>query len=131
MMMPMRVVAPAAVAAVAGETGQRQASPFAGRRRRRRPVATSAVTPLLPLRVAGFRPTFAGEPAELANLASYLVSPYASWVSGTVVTFDGGESVALAGEFNALGAVTGEQWDMLEALGKKANAKGAAVPATE
>ena len=39
-----------------------------------------------------------GEPAELANLAAYLVSPYASWVTGSIVTFDGGESPALAGQ---------------------------------
>ena len=34
---------------------------------------------------------------ELANLASYLLSPYASWVNGQLFTFDGGESAALAG----------------------------------
>jgi 2,4-dienoyl-CoA reductase [(3E)-enoyl-CoA-producing], mitochondrial len=32
-----------------------------------------------------------GEPEELANLAAYLVSDYASWLSGQVVTLDGGE----------------------------------------
>lgn len=90
----------------------------------------------LRLRGPGQPFTQAGEPAELANLAAYLVSPYASWVSGTVVTFDGGESVALGGEFNALSAVSDAQWDMLEALGRRANSKGgaasgAAAPASE
>lgn len=32
-----------------------------------------------------------GEAEELANLASYLVSDYASWMSGEIVHFDGGE----------------------------------------
>lgn len=32
-----------------------------------------------------------GKPEELANLAAYLVSDYASWVSGQVITLDGGE----------------------------------------
>ncbi len=32
-----------------------------------------------------------GEPEELANLAAYLVSDYASWVSGQIFTLDGGE----------------------------------------
>lgn len=86
-----------------------------------------------------------GEPEELANLAAYLLSDYASWVSGQVVTLDGGEvrarrcccalmpprtypslcvqSVALAGEFNALSVVTDEQWDALEGLIRKTNKK--------
>lgn len=33
-----------------------------------------------------------GEPEELANLATYLVSDYASWMTGEIVTFDGGEA---------------------------------------
>ena len=65
-----------------------------------------------------------GVPEELANLASYLVSPYASWLNGQLVTLDGGESVALAGEFNALSVVTKDQWDMLETMIRKTNKKG-------
>lgn len=64
-----------------------------------------------------------GEAQELANLASYLVSDYASWMSGDIVHFDGGEAVALAGEFNALSQVTEEQWDMLESMIRKNNKK--------
>lgn len=57
-----------------------------------------------------------GEPAELANLATFLVSPYASWITGQTVTFDGGESNFMAGEFNELVSVTNKEWDMLEAM---------------
>jgi 2,4-dienoyl-CoA reductase len=57
-----------------------------------------------------------GEVDELANLASYLVSPYASWMNGEVVAFDGGESRSLSGEFNALHRVTQGQWDMMEKM---------------
>lgn len=46
-----------------------------------------------------------GEVEEIANLASYLVSDYASWMTGEIIYFDGGESRSLAGEFNALDIV--------------------------
>jgi 2,4-dienoyl-CoA reductase len=65
-----------------------------------------------------------GEPVELANLASYLLSPYASWVNGQLFTFDGGESAALAGEFNALDIVTQPQWDMMESTIRSSNKAG-------
>ena len=32
-----------------------------------------------------------GHTEELANLAAYLVSDYASWMNGEIITFDGGE----------------------------------------
>ncbi|XP_036066780.1 2,4-dienoyl-CoA reductase, mitochondrial isoform X1 [Oryzias melastigma] len=57
-----------------------------------------------------------GRPAELANLAAYLSSDYASWISGAVVRFDGGELVSMAGEFNELRRVTPDQWKMMEAM---------------
>ncbi|RIH86422.1 putative 2,4-dienoyl-CoA reductase [Meiothermus luteus] len=60
-----------------------------------------------------------GEHTELANLAAYLVSDYAGFITGDVVLIDGGETVWGAGEFNVLDAVTKEQWDALEALRKK------------
>lgn len=65
-----------------------------------------------------------GMPEELANLATYMVSPYASWLNGEIINFDGGENVALSGEFNELRRVTDEQWDMLEAMIRKTNKKG-------
>uniref|UniRef100_A0A1A8H0V4 2,4-dienoyl-CoA reductase [(3E)-enoyl-CoA-producing], mitochondrial n=1 Tax=Nothobranchius korthausae TaxID=1143690 RepID=A0A1A8H0V4_9TELE len=57
-----------------------------------------------------------GTPAELANLAAYLSSNYASWISGAVMRFDGGEYVSMAGEFNDLRRVTPDQWKMMEAM---------------
>jgi NAD(P)-dependent dehydrogenase (short-subunit alcohol dehydrogenase family) len=56
-----------------------------------------------------------GEHQELANLAAYLLSDYSAYITGDVVTIDGGEWLRGAGEFNALEAVTSEQWDMLQA----------------
>lgn len=41
-----------------------------------------------------------GEHEELANLAAYLVSDYSGYITGDVVTIDGGEWLAGAGEFN-------------------------------
>ncbi|KAJ8303405.1 hypothetical protein KUTeg_019801 [Tegillarca granosa] len=60
-----------------------------------------------------------GEKNEIANLAAYLVSDYASWISGEIVRFDGGEYYSRAGEFNELRQITNEQWDMMEAMIRK------------
>lgn len=56
-----------------------------------------------------------GEHGELANLAAYLLSDSAGFITGDVVYIDGGERAYGGGEFNVLDAVTKEQWDMLEA----------------
>ena len=45
-------------------------------------------------------------------------------MSGSTVTFDGGETAALSGEFNALSAVAPAQWDQLEAMIRTQNKKG-------
>ena len=55
-----------------------------------------------------------GHHQELANLAAYLVSDFAAFVNGEVVTIDGGEWLYGAGEFNSFDAVNAEQWDALE-----------------
>src|SRR5918993_1340358 len=55
-----------------------------------------------------------GHHQELANLAAYLVSDFAAFVNGEVVTIDGGEWLYGAGEFNSFDAVKPEQWDQLE-----------------
>jgi NAD(P)-dependent dehydrogenase (short-subunit alcohol dehydrogenase family) len=60
-----------------------------------------------------------GEHIELANLAAYLISDMAAYITGDVITIDGGETVWGAGEFNILDAVTPDQWDALEAMRKK------------
>jgi 2,4-dienoyl-CoA reductase len=65
-----------------------------------------------------------GEVDELANLATYLTSDYASWLNGEIVRFDGGETVANAGEFNLFHSVTQEKWDDLEAKIRDVNKKG-------
>ncbi|KFU97000.1 hypothetical protein N339_03011, partial [Pterocles gutturalis] len=56
---------------------------------------------------------------EIANLAAYFCSDYASWVNGAVIRMDGGEYVSMAGEFNDLKTVTKEQWDTMEAMIRK------------
>ena len=43
-----------------------------------------------------------GEHEELANLAAYLVSDYSGYITGDIVTIDGGEWLAGAGEFNQM-----------------------------
>ncbi|XP_022096109.1 2,4-dienoyl-CoA reductase, mitochondrial-like [Acanthaster planci] len=60
-----------------------------------------------------------GEVEEIANLAAYMVSDYASWMNGSCVDFDGGELPFSAGEFNRMKQVTPEMWDMIEQMGKK------------
>jgi NAD(P)-dependent dehydrogenase (short-subunit alcohol dehydrogenase family) len=60
-----------------------------------------------------------GKHIELANLAAYLLSDYAGFITGDVITIDGGETVWNAGEFNILDEVTKEQWDALETARKK------------
>lgn len=60
-----------------------------------------------------------GEHSELANLASYLISEQAGYITGDVITIDGGETVWGAGEFNVLDAVTPEQWQRLATLRKQ------------
>ncbi|MDX2007879.1 MAG: SDR family oxidoreductase [Meiothermus sp.] len=60
-----------------------------------------------------------GQHIELANLASYLISDYAAFITGDIVTIDGGETVWNAGEFNVLDAVTKDQWDALEAMRRR------------
>lgn len=60
-----------------------------------------------------------GDKAELANLAAFLVSDYAGYINGEVVTIDGGEWLQGAGEFSGLTEVTEEQWDMLAQLTRK------------
>lgn len=60
-----------------------------------------------------------GTVEELANLAAFLCSDYASWINGAAIRFDGGEEVFISGEFNSLKKVTQEQWDTMEALIRK------------
>ncbi|KAG3273922.1 2,4-dienoyl-CoA reductase [(3E)-enoyl-CoA-producing], mitochondrial [Ictidomys tridecemlineatus] len=60
-----------------------------------------------------------GTMEELANLAVFLCSDYASWINGATIRFDGGEEVFISGEFNSLKKVTKEEWDTIEGLIRK------------
>ena len=55
-----------------------------------------------------------GDHQELANLASYLVSDFADFINGEIVTIDGGEWLKGAGEFNFLDSVPDALWDEFE-----------------
>ena len=54
-----------------------------------------------------------GKHEELANLAAYLISDGAAYITGDLIYIDGGEKAWGAGEFNILDEVTAEQWDAL------------------
>ena len=58
-----------------------------------------------------------GDHQELANLAAYLVSDFAQYLNGEVITIDGGEWLQGAGQFNLLDKyVTPQMWDMFEMM---------------
>lgn len=64
-----------------------------------------------------------GEHQELANLAAYLVSDFASYMNGEVITIDGGEWLKGAGQFNLLEEIPEEMWDQLEQMIKNKGKK--------
>ncbi|MEM9052560.1 MAG: SDR family oxidoreductase [Bacteroidota bacterium] len=55
-----------------------------------------------------------GEHQELANLAAYIMSDFASYMNGEVITIDGGEWLQGAGQFNGLEVVPDQMWDAIE-----------------
>ena len=57
-----------------------------------------------------------GDHQELANLAAYLMSDFAEYLNGEVVTIDGGEWLKGAGQFNLLEEIPEQMWDMLEQM---------------
>jgi len=61
-----------------------------------------------------------GDHQELTNLAAYLISDFSSFMTGEVITLDGGEVLA-AGQFNFLKEVSDDQWDAIEDQIKNAN----------
>ncbi|MCC5918662.1 MAG: SDR family oxidoreductase [Cryomorphaceae bacterium] len=60
-----------------------------------------------------------GDHRELANLASYLLSDYAAYVNGEVITIDGGEWLKGAGEMNFLLQLSLEDWKAIAMKNKK------------
>lgn len=60
-----------------------------------------------------------GDHQELANLAAYLVSDFASFVNGEVVTIDGGEWLSGAGEFSYLEVIPDAMWDSIIEKGRQ------------
>ncbi|MCS6934017.1 MAG: SDR family oxidoreductase [Chitinophagales bacterium] len=64
-----------------------------------------------------------GEHQELCNLAAYLISDYAAYINGEVVTIDGGEWLQGAGEFNLFDDVTPAEWDMIEKMVRSAKSE--------
>lgn len=61
-----------------------------------------------------------GDHQELANLAAFLLSDFAGYINGEVITIDGGEWLQGAGQFSGLEAVPKELWDTLEKLTRQA-----------
>ncbi len=57
-----------------------------------------------------------GDHQELANLSAYLLSDFAEYLNGEVITIDGGEWLKGAGQFNLLEQIPEEMWDMLEMM---------------
>ncbi|QBQ39775.1 SDR family oxidoreductase [Sphingobacterium psychroaquaticum] len=55
-----------------------------------------------------------GDHQELANLAAFLISDYAQFINGEIVTIDGGEWLQGAGEFSGLEAIPSTMWDTIE-----------------
>ena len=55
-----------------------------------------------------------GNHQELANLAAYMISDYAGYMNGEVVTLDSGEWVKNAGQFNKLEKVPSKAWGLIE-----------------
>ena len=55
-----------------------------------------------------------GHHQELSNLAAYMISDYAGYMNGEVVTLDSGEWVKNAGQFNKLERVPNKAWGLIE-----------------
>lgn len=60
-----------------------------------------------------------GEHEELADLCSFLVSDFSSYITGENIVIDGGQWLKGAGQLNALDVIPKEMWDMVEQLTRK------------
>jgi NAD(P)-dependent dehydrogenase (short-subunit alcohol dehydrogenase family) len=61
-----------------------------------------------------------GDHQELANLAAFLLSDFAGYINGEIITIDGGEWLQGAGQFSGLEAIPNELWDTLEKMTREA-----------
>ena len=64
-----------------------------------------------------------GEHQELSNLAAYLLSDYSSYMTGEIVTLDGGEWTYNAGQFSFLDKIPKAMWSIIEKTIRKKNKK--------
>ena len=55
-----------------------------------------------------------GEHQELSNLVAYLLSDYSAYITGEVMTIDGGEWIYNAGEFTYLDKIPKAMWTIIE-----------------
>jgi enoyl-[acyl-carrier-protein] reductase (NADH) len=56
-----------------------------------------------------------GTPAELANLAAFLVSDGCTYINGDIVVMDGGEWLQGAGEFSYAGQILSDaDWEAMK-----------------
>ncbi len=62
-----------------------------------------------------------GEHQELANLAAFLVSDFAGYINGEIISIDGGERLQGAGQMNGMEAIPAEMWDAIEQTIRKNN----------
>ena len=64
-----------------------------------------------------------GEHQELSNLAAYLLSDYSAYMTGEIVTLDGGEWTYNAGQFSFLDKIPKAMWSLIEKTIRKKNKK--------
>ena len=55
----------------------------------------------------------AGQPAELANLAAYLLAPQSAFVNGQTIAIDGARYQATGGNFARLKDWSDADWDRI------------------
>ena len=62
-----------------------------------------------------------GEHQELANLCAYLLSDYSAYITGEIITIDGGEWIYNAGQFSWLDKIPSKLWGLIEKTIRKKN----------
>ena len=62
-----------------------------------------------------------GEHQELANLCAYLLSDYSAYITGEIITIDGGEWIYNAGQFSWLDKIPSKIWGLIEKTIRKKN----------